>query len=1141
MPPGVSTADLDLIRQSPLFDADWYRNRYPDITFLGMDPAAHYLWLGGRLGRNPSAGFDARAYLALNGDVAAAGVNPLLHYLRFGRDEGRWVTPSARSLPPSLSGPLSVRRRPGLPRMNWVMNPDNLGWAYGNNAQSLAARLPGFDHVFDGFGMITDVALYFDIRIWQMRGRLAARNVLRVGGPRPIRLAYGDDRDRLRADLADFDAVIVLNQSLFDCLSPLHPAVHLVPNAIDLDQWRPAGHPSDRRGQRPFTLGFAGNLTNENERAIKGYDLVAAVAQDLDLPLVHFGKGQDQIPRAAMRERFYGAIDCLVHPVDAGKEGCSNVIMEALALGVPVITTRDAGFHAERIADGEGILYATRDPASIASAVRRLQDDPTLCDAMAVAGRRFAEVHHDIIRTARLYARILSPGQVAALPMLHLVPFWEPPGRFASSRLRCLQPAALLEDSAIVRPMVEGRDLTPAPQGPVVVSQLASDATLAVLQDAPDVPLIYDLCDRYHDDDREIGGVNARARFHDLAARAQVITVSTPALKREIMGLVLRKPVVCIPDGIDYRDTRDTRPTDPAGPVLWYGNPGRGNFDAARWMIDHVAATRPVRLISNRGHFLHRARTEPDMAPYADLCTDWQEDTFVAGLRACGLCLIAHSVDEPAKSANRLITAVMNGLPAVVTDAPACAAVLRAGGMGWAVVADAAGLDAAMARLDDTGERARYLTAMQAVIEEEHGDTAIRNRYEALLADHFAPGSLQARRPIRALFVSHNLYVGEGAPTSLMQVVTGIKAAHSDIDPLVFATLGGGLAEAYSAAGVQVIQPLPGHQRGQAAHIIGQRSETLVRAFAEALRDNAIDVVVVNTATSLWFADLAEEMGVPALAVIRESSDEHVQFAFGHPDVMEGCRKGLARARRVIFVAEETRKLWLAHHDLGLTALIPNGVDMTRLAPPDNTNAADRAALRARLGLPGNDLVLLCVGSVNARKAQGDIVAALARLPREILGQVRLVMVGARPSDYLVALQAQIADLDAELASRIRIEPEMPDIAPWYGVADVFVFASHNESYPRVILEAMAFGLPIVSSAIFGTVEQIRPGQSGLLFPPGDVAALADCLTRVITDQALRANLAAGAASRVWELTSHDEMVHRHYIQIRQVLEAEAS
>lgn len=82
----TSSHDIEAIRQSDLFDARWYLDRYPDVRLVGMDPAEHYLWLGARLNRDPSPKFSTVAYLSANADVAAAGANPLLHYIRGGMD-----------------------------------------------------------------------------------------------------------------------------------------------------------------------------------------------------------------------------------------------------------------------------------------------------------------------------------------------------------------------------------------------------------------------------------------------------------------------------------------------------------------------------------------------------------------------------------------------------------------------------------------------------------------------------------------------------------------------------------------------------------------------------------------------------------------------------------------------------------------------------------------------------------------------------------------------------------------------------------------------------------------------------------------------------------------------------------------------
>ncbi len=87
----------ELVAASTLFDRDWYLQEYPDVAKRNQDPLQHFLTLGWRLGRSPSAGFNIQVYLELHQDVAAAGINPLLHYLLYGQAEGRLLQPGVNS------------------------------------------------------------------------------------------------------------------------------------------------------------------------------------------------------------------------------------------------------------------------------------------------------------------------------------------------------------------------------------------------------------------------------------------------------------------------------------------------------------------------------------------------------------------------------------------------------------------------------------------------------------------------------------------------------------------------------------------------------------------------------------------------------------------------------------------------------------------------------------------------------------------------------------------------------------------------------------------------------------------------------------------------------------------------------------
>jgi glycosyltransferase involved in cell wall biosynthesis/predicted O-methyltransferase YrrM len=81
--------DYRLLASSPLFDADWYRAKYPDVVQSGWDPILHYLVHGGKEWRQPSAAFDVEEYLAANPDVRASRHTPLVHFLRIGVFENR--------------------------------------------------------------------------------------------------------------------------------------------------------------------------------------------------------------------------------------------------------------------------------------------------------------------------------------------------------------------------------------------------------------------------------------------------------------------------------------------------------------------------------------------------------------------------------------------------------------------------------------------------------------------------------------------------------------------------------------------------------------------------------------------------------------------------------------------------------------------------------------------------------------------------------------------------------------------------------------------------------------------------------------------------------------------------------------------
>ena len=196
-------------------------------------------------------------------------------------------------------------------------------------------------------------------------------------------------------------------------------------------------------------------------------------------------------------------------------------------------------------------------------------------------------------------------------------------------------------------------------------------------------------------------------------------------------------------------------------------------------------------------------------------------------------------------------------------------------------------------------------------------------------------------------------------------------------------------------------------------------------------------------------------------------------------------------------------------------ALIPNGVVTGPAGTP-------REAVRARLGIAPDALVILCVANLLPYKGHADLIEAFARA-RAALPNAVLVLAG-RDDGLGVAVMAQ-AEARAVI-DHVRILGPRDDVPDLIGAADLFALASHEEGAPNAVIEAMAAGLPAVLTAVGGTPETI--GAAGLLVPPHDPAALAEALVRLGSDTALRAALGRSAAARAAERFSLEACVARY-------------
>jgi glycosyltransferase involved in cell wall biosynthesis len=179
--------------------------------------------------------------------------------------------------------------------------------------------------------------------------------------------------------------------------------------------------------------------------------------------------------------------------------------------------------------------------------------------------------------------------------------------------------------------------------------------------------------------------------------------------------------------------------------------------------------------------------------------------------------------------------------------------------------------------------------------------------------------------------------------------------------------------------------------------------------------------------------------------------------------------------------------------------VIHNGVPAERFCAPASPD------LREELtgGRPAS--VVLACGRLDPQKGYGLLLQAAAHVPDAVF-----VLAGSGPLRGM--LEAQAAELG--MSDRVRFLGFRTDVPALLAASDVFVLTSYYEGTSLSLLEAMAAGRAIVSSAIGGTDELIAHEESGLLFAAGDVDGLARALRRVLADEVLRAALGRRARER---------------------------
>lgn len=251
---------------------------------------------------------------------------------------------------------------------------------------------------------------------------------------------------------------------------------------------------------------------------------------------------------------------------------------------------------------------------------------------------------------------------------------------------------------------------------------------------------------------------------------------------------------------------------------------------------------------------------------------------------------------------------------------------------------------------------------------------------------------------------------------------------------------------------------------------------------------------------------------IPALLLSRLTGIPHVcHVRFQYEDPARYRKLWLHRADCVVTVSRAALHALLAacgRRRPAVARAILNGIDAAAFRA-----MAGQSDVRAVLGVRPEDFVVGFVGSLDARKDPLTLLRAAARVsdPRLVL-----LLVGRfRTPEYEAEVRAQVERLG--LADRCRLVGYQPNPSAYMRAMDVLVLPTTGDALPRVVLEAMAHGRPVVASAVGGVPELVVHGRTGLLAAPGDADAFAAAIALLLGDRALGEQMGRAGRRRVEE------------------------
>ena len=266
------------------------------------------------------------------------------------------------------------------------------------------------------------------------------------------------------------------------------------------------------------------------------------------------------------------------------------------------------------------------------------------------------------------------------------------------------------------------------------------------------------------------------------------------------------------------------------------------------------------------------------------------------------------------------------------------------------------------------------------------------------------------------------------------------------------------------------------------------------------------------------------------ILIVRESP-RHFEYKLNYPESLEEAKKIISSYNKLIFVSSNVLNEWkkiLSLKDEQCT-YIPNCVHEDKIK---TTFLLNKENTKKYYNFSDSHFNVVCISSLQYRKGQDIIINLFPKLIEKV-PNIKLHLIGPYTQPYT----SEILNNKNYINNRnnIKLWGSRKDVHKLIYVADLFLFPSRAEAFPRAVLESMALKTPIVSSNVDGISEMLENNTSALLFAHPNYDKIIDDISLIYTNKELSSNLTENASKNYWNKFSRKQQINRFSVYLKNI------